>query len=311
MALAGTGILPIHSNKGSTMEHDSAVTEPNILDSSREQPYSAIGGWGVLFTYIIGLVVFCLAVARFPLAALLAPLPLIVPFGFMVVYPNMSRVLILFGDYKGTLRKDGFWWVNPFLAKHKVSVRVHNFDGSTLKVNDLLGNPIEIAAVVVWRVEDTARAMFDVEDYAHYVHVQSDSAVRQLASLHPYDDFQVEGVTTTLRGSTEVVSSELQELLGKRLEQSGITVLEARLNHLAYAPEIASAMLQRQQASAIVAARQTIVDGAVGMVDMALKRLGDDDVLQLDEQAKARLVGNLLVVLCGQSSAEPVIQTGN
>ena len=165
--------------------------------------------------------------------------------------------------------------------------------------------------MVVWRVADTAKASFDVEDYSHYVHVQSDSAVRQLASRHPYDDFQVEGVTTTLRGSTEEVSAELQELLARRLEQAGVTVLEARLNHLAYAPEIASAMLQRQQASAIVAARQTIVDGAVGMVDMALKRLGEDEVLQLDEQAKARLVGNLLVVLCGQSSAEPVIQTGS
>ena len=295
------------------MENTPSLSRATTPESS-ERPFSPLGGWGVLFAYLAFLIAFGITLSRFPVALLLAPLPLIVPFGFMIVYPNMARVLVLFGDYKGTVRADGFWWVNPFLAKHRVSVRIHNFDGSTLKVNDLLGNPIEIAAVVVWKVEDTARAMFDVEDYAHYVHVQSDSALRQLASRHPYDDFQVEGtggVATTLRGSTEEVSGELKEILGRRLEQAGVTVLEARLNHLAYAPEIASAMLQRQQASAIVAARQTIVDGAVGMVDMALKRLGEDEVLQLDEQAKARLVGNLLVVLCGQSSAEPVIQTGS
>jgi regulator of protease activity HflC (stomatin/prohibitin superfamily) len=265
----------------------------------------------MLFAYLLFLIAFCITVVRFPLAIIVSPLLILVPLGFMIVYPNISRVLVLFGKYKGTVRQDGFWWVNPFLAKHKVSVRIHNFDGSTLKVNDLTGNPIEIAAVIVWRVDDTAKAQFDVEDYKHYVLVQSDAAVRQLASRHPYDDFQVEGVTTTLRGSTEELSEELKQILSSRLEEAGVSVLEARLNHLAYAPEIASAMLQRQQASAIVAARETIVDGAVGMVDMALKRLGEDNVLQLDEEAKARLVGNLLVVLCGQHSAEPVIQTGN
>ncbi len=197
------------------------------------------------------------------------------------------------------------------MSKSKISLRSHNLDGTVLKVNDLLGNPIEISAVVVWRVEDTARAAFDVEDYVQYVNVQSEAAVRSVASSHPYDDSQHESVLTTLRGSTDEVTEELKERLQQRFVEAGIEVIEARINHLAYAPEIASAMLQRQQAGAIIAARQLIVQGAVGMVEDALRQIQRDGVIQLDDERKATLVGNLLVVLCGQSHVHPVINTGS
>jgi len=230
--------------------------------------------------------------------------------GFFIVEPNLGRVLVLFGSYRGTVRQAGFYWTNPFTSKKKISLRAHNLNGKTLKVNDLAGNPIEIAAVVVWQVHDSAQALFDVEGFEHFVEVQAEAAVRLVASRHPYDDGQSSEVQTTLRGSADAVATELGHELQQRLSLAGIQVLEARLSHLAYAPEIAHAMLQRQQAGAIIAARTRIVDGAVGMVELALDRLSKDKVVELDDERRATLVGNLLVVLCGQQSATPVLNTG-
>ncbi len=230
--------------------------------------------------------------------------------GFFLVNPNMARVLVLFGTYRGTVRQAGFWWTNPFTSKRKLSLRAHNLDGGKLKVNDMLGNPVEISAVVVWRVSETARASFDVENYEQYVALQSEAAVRHLATQYPYDDLDDEGAEITLRGSTSEIAEKLGEALSRRLKSAGIEVIEARLNHLAYAPEIASAMLQRQQAKAIIAARRQIVEGAVGMVEMALAELKKGDIVELDTERKATLVGNLLVVLCGQENAKPMLNTG-
>jgi regulator of protease activity HflC (stomatin/prohibitin superfamily) len=231
--------------------------------------------------------------------------------GFFVVEPNLGRVLVLFGRYRGTVRTPGFWHTNPFTSKKKVSLRAHNLNGKTLKVNDLLGNPIEIAAIVVWQVRDSAQALFDVEEFQHFVDVQCESALRMVASRHPYDDGQTSDVSTTLRSSADVVARELQGELQLRLDIAGIEVIEARLSHLAYAQEIAAAMLQRQQAGAIIAARAMIVDGAVGMVEMALTKLGDKHIVELDDERRATLVGNLLVVLCGQAAPSPVLNTGS
>lgn len=279
---------------------------------SKELPFDPISGWPVLISWLLGVAaVIALAVTlKHPAVLVFVPLLILVLPGFFIINPNMARVLVLFGKYRGTARKNGFFWTNPFTVKSTVSLRAHNLDGEHLKVNDLLGNPIEISAVVVWRVDDTARAKFDVEDYEHYVRVQSDAAVRQLASSHPYDAGQSEHVETTLRGSTEEVVAELQEALAGRFDDAGIEVIEARLNHLAYAPEIAGAMLQRQQAKAVVAAREQIVEGAIGMVEMALDRLQKEEVLELDDERRATLVGNLLVVLCGQHAPQPVLNTG-
>jgi hypothetical protein len=235
---------------------------------------------------------------------------LLVP-GYFVVEPNMARVLVLFGRYRGTVRKPGFWWTNPFTSKKKISLRAYNLNGKVLKVNDLLGNPVEIAAIVVWQVRDTAQALFDVEGFEHFVDVQCESALRLAASRHPYDDGQTSDVATTLRGSADVVAHEVQSELQQRIAMAGVDVLEARLSHLAYAPEIAAAMLQRQQAGAIVAARQRMVEGAVGMVEMALDHLSRKEVVHLDDERRATLVGNLLVVLCGHVAPSPVVNTGS
>ncbi len=229
--------------------------------------------------------------------------------GFFTLQPNMSAVLILFGAYRGTSRESGFRWANPLIAKHKVSLRAHNLNGERLKVNDLRGNPVEIAAVVVWRVENTAQAVFDVEDYKEYVEVQSESALRHLASRYPYDTGEDDELS--LRGSTDEVSKDLQTELADRLIRAGVTVDEARLTHLAFAPEIAGAMLRRQQAEAIVAARKRIVEGAVGMVELALTQLDEHDTIKLDDERRASMVSNLLVVLCGEREASPVINTGS
>jgi SPFH domain / Band 7 family len=230
--------------------------------------------------------------------------------GFFIVEPNLGRVLVLFGSYRGTVRRAGFHWTNPFTSKKKVSLRAHNLNGKTLKVNDLLGNPIEIAAVVVWQVHDSAQALFDVVEFDHFVEVQAEAAVRLVASRHPYDDGQTSEVATTLRGSADAVAAELAHELQQRLTLAGIQVLEARLSHLAYAPEIAHAMLQRQQAGAVIAARAKIVDGAVGMVEMALEKLSNNKIVELDPERRATLVGNLLVVLCGQQTPTPVVNAG-
>jgi len=229
-------------------------------------------------------------------------------FGHFTLQPNQGRVLILFGAYRGTVRQSGFHWTNPLNTKRRISLRSRNLNGEKLKVNDKRGNPIEIAAVVVWRVQDTAQACFDVDDYAEYVQVQSESAVRHLANCYAYD--HGEAGETTLRSDVEDVSETLQKELQERLAKAGVLVQEARLTHLAYAPEIAGAMLRRQQAEAIIDARQKIVHGAVSMVEMALADLAEKHVVQLDEERKAAMVSNLLVVLCGEAEAQPVINTG-
>lgn len=252
-------------------------------------------------------------------------------FGFMAVQPNTARVLLLFGDYKGTVRESGFYWVNPFYSKKKISLRIRNFETGTTstkevkdaagtvlqqasrsavrpsKVNDRDGNPIEISAVVVWKVVDTAEAMFEVDDYEHFVEVQSEAALRNLASRHPYD---CEDDNVSLRGNTEEISSQLRTDIQERLDKAGVETIEARISHLAYAPEIAAAMLQRQQAQAVVAARTKIVEGAVGMVEMALAQIAADNIVEMDEDRKAAMVSNLLVVLCSDRHTQPVVNTG-
>ncbi len=229
--------------------------------------------------------------------------------GFFTIQPNQAMVLILFGKYTGTIKKEGWHWANPFYSKKKISLRSRNINGEKIKVNDEMGNPIEIAAVIVWRVENTVEAIFDVDNYVDYVNVQSESALRHLAGMYPYDNTE-DTHTISLRGSTDEVAEALKNELQQRLGKAGVIVEEARLSHLAYAPEIAAAMLQRQQAAAIIAARQKIVEGAVGMVQMALNKLSENEIVELDEERKAAMVSNLLVVLCGERNTQPVINTG-
>jgi regulator of protease activity HflC (stomatin/prohibitin superfamily) len=228
--------------------------------------------------------------------------------GLFTVAPNQGQVLQLFGGYRGTTRDNGLRWANPFYSKRRISLRVRNFESAKLKVNDIDGNPIEIAAVAVWRVVDTAEAVFEVDEYDHYVRVQSEAAVRGLATRYPYDAHE-EG-DLSLRGSTDEVAKALQAQIQERLSKAGVEVIEARISHLAYAPEIAAAMLRRQQAGAIIAARTKIVEGAVGMVEMALDMLARSNKVQLDEERKAQMVSNLLVVLCGDKETQPVVNTG-
>ena len=228
--------------------------------------------------------------------------------GLFTVAPNEGRVLQLFGAYRGTAKEEGLRWANPFYSKKRISLRVRNFESAHLKVNDTDGNPIEIAAIVVWRVVDTAEAVFEVDDYEHYVKVQTESAVRNLATHYPYDA-HVEG-HLSLRGSTDEVAKRLKSEIQDRLAKAGVEVIEARISHLAYAQEIAAAMLRRQQAGAIIAARQKIVEGAVGMVEMALDMLSKSTQVKLDEERKAAMVSNLLVVLCADREAQPVVNTG-
>ncbi len=232
--------------------------------------------------------------------------------GFFIVNPNQSVVLILFGKYQGTVKANGFFWVNPFNRKRKISLRAHNFDNEPIKVNDKLGNPIMIGAVVVWKVQNTYKAAFDVNDYLEFVQIQSEAALRRMAGHYPYDEFHDEGEESeiSLRAGGAEVNSELEEALDRRLAIAGIEILEARISHLAYANEIAGAMLQRQQATAIVAARRKIVEGAVGMVEMALEELSVKDIIHLDDEKKASMVSNLMVVLCSDKSAAPVVNTG-
>lgn len=285
-----------------------------------EIPFSALSGWPMLpLILVIGATPISLVASEVldpqpffgPFAVLCVVVAFVMLFGFFIVNPNEARVLVLFGRYRGTERSEGLSWTNPFTMRHKVSLKARNLNGQKIKVNDLLGNPIEIAAVVVWQVRDTGRALFDVQNYEEYVSVQSEAALRQLASAHPYDEGQSLDVKTTLRGSADVVARELMQALEQRLERAGVDVLEARLSHLAYASEIASAMLQRQQASAVIAARQMIVEGAVGMVEMALSELSKKGVVTLDDERKAQLVGNLLVVLCAHENPQPVLNTGS
>ena len=227
-----------------------------------------------------------------------------------IVYPNGSCVMVLFGAYRGTIRENGFFWVNPFFIKRRLSLRARNFDSEPIKVNDKIGNPIKIGFVLVWRVSETYKAAFEVDDYQHFVLVQSDAALRKLAGLYPYDNLEDHEAVMTLRSGGEEVNDELEREIRERLVIAGIEVIEARINYIAYAEEIANAMLRRQQATAVVAARFKIVEGAVSMVQMALEQLSDKNIVELDEDKKAAMVSNLMVVLCGDKDATPVVNTG-
>lgn len=230
--------------------------------------------------------------------------------GFTVINPNESSVLVLFGAYRGTVKHNGFFWVNPFYVKSNISLRARNFDSQPIKVNDKIGNPIKIGLVLVWRVENTYKSAFEVDDFGHFVLVQSDAALRKLAGLYPYDNFEDHDAVMTLRSGGEEVNSELEREIRERLSIAGIEVIEARINYIAYAEEIAGAMLRRQQAAAVVAARFKIVEGAVSMVQMALDQLADKGIVELDEDKKASMVSNLMVVLCGDREVSPIVNTG-
>lgn len=268
--------------------------------------YLMLVAWFILVAATISLLV----VTESPWFAIgFLPIVLIMP-GFIVVNPNESAVLILFGKYMGTIKRNGFFWTNPFYLKKRISLRARNFNSEPIKVNDKVGNPIMVGLVLVWRVKDTYKASFEVDEYEHFVVVQSDAALRKLAGMFPYDNFEHEEEEITLRAGGEVVNHKLETELIERLNIAGIQVIEARINYIAYASEIAGAMLRRQQATAVVAARSKIVEGAVGMVQMALDQLSQKQIVDLDEEKKAAMVSNLMVVLCSDESARPVVNAG-
>jgi len=281
----------------------------------QEREMKGLSGWmmvALLLAVLIGSIYALLAgvlpeVLNFVVIVLIV-LDVFCWFGLTVVNPNEAKVIQLFGVYKGSIKEQGFWWVNPLSTRRRVSLRIRNFESGKLKVNDHDGNPIEIAAVVVWRVVETAEAMFQVDDYEHFVHVQSESALRNLATRYPYDAHEADQMS--LRMSVIEIAQRLRDEIQERLSKAGVEVIESRITHLAYAPEIASAMLRRQQASAIIAARQKIVEGAVGMVEMALDQLSEKEVVTLDEERKASMVSNLLVVLCSDRDAQPIVNAG-
>ncbi len=264
---------------------------------------------GVLLLVII-LTILGLAITGNPSFAILVTVILFIVKGFFIVNPNGSKVLVLFGAYKGTVRENGFFWANPFYTKQKISLRARNFDSERVKVNDKIGNPILINVILVWKVSNTFKAAFDVDNYEEFVRVQTDAAVRKLAGSYPYDNFDDLEADITLRSGMDEVNEALENEITERLAIAGIEVMEARIGYLAYAPEIASAMLKRQQATAIVAARKKIVEGAVGMVEDALAQLAKDNIIDFDEDKKASMVSNLMVVLCGDKEVTPVINTG-
>ncbi len=278
-----------------------------------EKQYTGMSGYMFLFVELILLVLIVLGFMRGMVVAsvILIPAFVLISIGFTVVDPNQSCVMILFGAYKGTIKSNGFYWVNPFFVRKKISLRARNFDSETIKVNDKLGNPIMIGLVLVWKVEETFKAAFGVDEYEHFVVVQSEAALRKLAGMYPYDNIEDETAKVTLRDGTEEVNEQLEKEIIERLEIAGIHVIEARINHIAYAQEIAQAMLKRQQATAIVAARYKIVEGAVSMVEMALEELSQKEIVQLDEEKKATMVSNLMVVLCGDKDATPIVNTGS
>lgn len=278
-----------------------------------EKQYKGLSGYLFLFLelILIGVIVFGFLRGMIVTSVALIPVFLLVAIGFTVVDPNQSCVMVLFGAYKGTIKENGFYWVNPFFVRKKLSLRARNFDSETIKVNDKLGNPIMIGLVLVWRVQETYKAAFGVDEYQHFVVVQSEAALRKLAGLYPYDNIEDESAKVTLRDGTEEVNDELEREIIERLEIAGIEVIEARINHIAYAQEIAQAMLKRQQATAIVAARFKIVEGAVSMVEMALEQLSEKKIVDLDDDKKATMVSNLMVVLCGDKDAQPIVNTGS
>lgn len=282
------------------------------MNVSHEKEIQPTSGYTMLATNLGLIVIGVLGIIflRNPLAILLIILGLLLCIGFFFVYPNGSRVLTLFGEYKGTVKKHGFFWVNPFYVRKSISLRARNFDSERLKVNDKLGNPINISVILVWRVKDTYKAAFEVDIYENFVRVQTDAAVRKLANLYAYDNFDDEESEVTLRSGMGEVNDNLEREVSERLAIAGIEVLEARIGYLAYASEIASAMLRRQQATAIVAARMKIVEGAVWMVEEAIKQLKKREVIELDEEKKAAMVSNLMTVLCADKDASPVINTG-
>ena len=264
----------------------------------------------LLVFVLLAIGLFGLIAIRIPWSTLIILLAVILFPGFFFVNPNGSRVLVLFGKYIGTVKENGFYWVNPFYIKQSISLRARNFDSERVKVNDKVGNPILIGVILVWKVDNTYKAAFDVDNYENFVRIQSDAAVRKLAGMYPYDNFEDEQAEITLRSGLNEVNHTLEDELRNRLDIAGIEVIEARIGYLAYASEIASAMLRRQQATAIVAARQKIVEGAVGMVEMALEQLSRKDIIELDEERKASMVSNLMVVLCADKDVTPVINTG-
>jgi len=281
---------------------------------SNEKSIVPPSGYLMLFVFLLlfvgGIMAIILIKAPIFIAAIIVGLFLLP--GFVLVNPNSSRVLLLFGKYIGTIKTNGLFWVNPFYSKQKISLRARNFDSERLKVNDKLGNPIIISTILVWRVSDTHKAAFDVDNYEHFVRIQTDAAVRELASKYPYDNFADEGTDEdiTLRSSMTEVNTALEKELDERLSIAGIEVLESRIGYLAYANEIASAMLKRQQATAIVAARHKIVEGAVSMVEMALEQMSAKNIIHLDEERKAAMVSNLMVVLCSDKDVSPIVNTG-
>ncbi len=279
---------------------------------TQESTHSPVSGYIMLTVSLLLLIgsVFGLVLLKNPFFLILLGLFLFTLPGFFFVNPNGSRVLVLFGEYIGTVKKNGFFWVNPFYMKQKISLRARNFDSERIKVNDKLGNPILISVILVWRVRDTFAAAFEVNDYENFVRVQTDAAVRKLAGSYPYDNFDDEEAEVTLRSGIKEVNEDLEKELEDRLNIAGIEILEARIGYLAYAQEIASAMLRRQQATAIVSARHKIVEGAVGMVEMALDQLHEKDVVELDEDKKAAMVSNLMVVLCADKDVAPVVNSG-
>jgi regulator of protease activity HflC (stomatin/prohibitin superfamily) len=282
-----------------------------VVMRTQEIKVGVINGWlmvGVLLVVLAGIVWLAVQQRVVPVIVLSLIWGFVL-IGFFTLQPNMAAVLVLFGDYKGTATTSGWCWANPLLRKIKISLRSRNLNGEKIKVNDKRGNPIEIALVVVWRVADTARAVFDVDDYTSFVKVQSEAALRHLASAYPYDTFESDD-EQSLRGNMDEISAALKKELDERVAQAGVDIEEARLSHLAYASEIAGAMLQRQQADAVVAARSRIVEGAIGMVEMALARLEQGHAVQLDDERRAAMVSNLLVVLCGDHAVQPVVNAG-
>jgi regulator of protease activity HflC (stomatin/prohibitin superfamily) len=277
-----------------------------------EKSYNASSGYVALFIIflLIALPILGLIVMKMIPLIIFLVIGLFGTGGFVIVNPNESSVLVLFGNYKGTIKKNGFYWVNPFFNKKKISLRARNLDSTPLKVNDKIGNPIMIGIVLVWKVENTFKAAFDVDDYAHFVDIQSEAAIRKLAGHYPYDNFDDAQSEVTLRGGGDEVNHQLEEELRERLAIAGIDIIESRISHLAYASEIAGAMLRRQQATAIVAARIKIVEGAVSMVEMALEQLSKKQIIEMDEEKRASMVSNLMVVLCSDKDATPVVNTG-